>query len=51
MKAEENNSIQLGSFRLLLEDNGALKVTAVGRSNDTIRIEPKSSNCILIHTK
>ncbi len=43
------DSMTVGGFRIYLEDNETLKVTAVSVGSENIRVEPKSANCIVVH--
>lgn len=46
---EKNESYFIGDFKVLLDEKGALKITAVGTQKDNIRIEPISVNNIKVH--
>ena len=47
---ETDKSYFIGNFKVYMDKDGGLKVTAVGDLKSDIRIEPVSSNNIIIHS-
>lgn len=46
---DQGLAYQIGDFKVLLSEDGSLKVTAISSSKDNIRIEPISANNIKLH--